>query len=430
MASIYESALTKALDDLESRGYIVQTELSESSQSLLRDYILGWGVDSNGDLRPMVGVEILSPGLTGGELEKLLNEARRLLKLLRDYLGTKTNFVYDGEKWLELSENSLEFNVSSGPVSMSGIEASYVTDIKSITILIEVPFWQSVKRSLNDMPIESAVLIAVEELLKDSRVTDYAVYLSSHPGIGLDPDSLIKACLVLLERGGRNAQFITPKNVIDFLFNLISPQGFSGSFLDPFSGSGSTLREFVLRSKLNNSSIGHVEGIEINSRIGEISRLFNSMIDPSIKVITGDSTTTERELCDVSISVPPLGIRLNNSVDTPFGPTINGDLISISQIATSLKPNGVAACVVAPSWTWQVSKEAVEFRKWLSSNFHVVALISMPAILNATAIKPVVIIIRNSAPGETIVGTLGEDWLEQSQPQGELYQQIQLSLKL
>ena len=135
-------------------------------------------------------------------------------------------------------------------------------------------------------------------------------------------------------------------------------------------------------------------------------------------------------MCDVSISIPPLGVRLNNSVDTPFGPTINGDLISISQIATSLKPNGVAACVVAPSWTWQVSREAVEFRKWLSSNFHVVALISMPAILNATAIKPVVIIIRNSAPGETIVGTLGEDWLEQSQPQGELYQQIQLSLKL
>jgi type I restriction-modification system DNA methylase subunit len=313
---------------------------------------------------------------------------------------------------------------------MSGIETSFVTDINSITNLIEIPFWQSVERLRNDMPVESAVLIAVEELLKEPRVTESAVYLVSHPGIGLDADSLIKACLGLLERAlGRNAQFITPRNVINFLFNLISPQGFSGSFIDPFSGSGSTLREFVFRSKLNNSSIGLVEGIEINSRIGEMSRLFNSLIDPSIKVTTGDSTFTERELCDISISVPPLGIRLNNSIDTPFGQTLNGDLVSIFQIATSLKPNGIAACVVAPGWTWQVSREAVEFRKWLSSNFHVVALISMPMILNVTAIKPVVIVIRNSAPGETIVGTLGEDWLEQSQPQGELYQQIQSSLK-
>ena len=54
----------------------------------------------------------------------------------------------------------------------------------------------------------------------------------------------------------------------------------------------------------------------------------------------------------------------------------------------------------------------------------------MPAVLNTTGIKPVALIIRNSTPGETIVGTLGEDWLEQSQPEGELFQQIQTSLRI
>jgi len=428
MASIYESALTKAVSDLESRGYTVQTELSPSSKSPLRADILGWGVDSNGVLRPIVGVEILSPEKMG---EKDLSNSRRQLKMVRDYFGTKTHFIYDGKTWLELSENFLEFNVSSGPVSMSGIESSHVTDINSITNLIEIPFWQSVERLRNDMPVESGALIAIEELLKDPRITDDAVYLTSHPAIGLDPDSLIKACLGLIERTlGRNAQFSSPRNVIDFLFNLISPQSFIGSFIDPFSGSGATLREFVLRSKLNNSSIGHVEGIEINSRIAVISRLFNSLIDTGIKVTTGDSITATKELFDVSVSIPPLGIRRNSSVETPFGPTLNGDLIALFQIATSLKPNGVAACLVAPGWTWQVSREAIEFRNWLSTNFHVVALISMPAVLKATGIKPVALIIRNSAPGETIVGTMGEDWLEQSQPQGELFQQIQASLKI
>jgi hypothetical protein len=428
MASIYESALTKAVSDLESRGYTVQRELSPSPKSPLRNNILAWGVDSNGVLCPMVAVEVHSPEKME---EKDISNSRRQLKALRDYLGTKTHFIYDGEKWLELSENFLEFNVSSGPVSMSGIESSCVTDIKSITNLIEVPFWQSVERLRNDMPVESCAHIAIEELLKNHRITDVAVYLTSHPAIGLNPDSLIKACLGLLERSlGRNSEFSTPKNVIDFLFNLISPQGFTGSFVDPFSGSGATLREFVLRSKLNNSSIGSVDGIEINSRTAEMSRLFNSLIDTSIKVITGDSITTPKELVDVSVSIPPVGIRRTSPIDTPFGPTSNGDLVALVQIAISLKPNGVAACLVAPGWTWQVSREALEFRNWLSTNFHVVALISMPAVLDSTRIKPVVLVIRNSAPGETIVGTMGDDWLEQSQPQGELFQQIQASLKI
>ena len=135
-------------------------------------------------------------------------------------------------------------------------------------------------------------------------------------------------------------------------------------------------------------------------------------------------------MVDVSVSIPPLGIRRTSPIDTPFGPTSNGDLVALVQIATSLKPNGVAACLVAPGWTWQVSREALEFRNWLSTNFHVVALISMPAVLDSTRIKPVVLVIRNSAPGETIVGTMGDDWLEQSQPQGELFQQIQASLKI
>lgn len=428
MASIYDSTLLKAVSDLESRGYKVQTELSVPAKSPLRADILAWGVDSNGVLCPLVAVEVLSLERMG---EKELSNSRRQLRALRDQLGTKTHFIYNGEKWLELSENFLEFNDSSGPISMSGIESSCVIDIKSITNLMEVPFRQIVERLRNDMPIESCSLVAIDELLKNSRITDTAVYLTIYPTIGLNPDSLIKASLRLIERTlGRNAEFTSPRNVIDFLFNLISAQGFTGNFIDPFSGSGATLREFVLRSKLNNSSIGNVEGIEINSRTAEISRLFNSLIDPSIKVTTGDSITATKELVDVSVSIPPLGIRRTTPIETPFGPTLNGDLIALVQIAKSLKPNGVAACLVAPGWTWQVSREAIEFRNWLSTNFHIVALISMPAVLNATGIKPVALVIRNSAPDETIVGTLGEDWLEQSQPHGELFQQIQASLTI
>lgn len=184
MASMYESALTKAASDLESRGYTVQIEPSASSRSSLRADILGWGVDPSGTLRQMVAVEILTPGAIGEELEKSLSRARRQLRSIRDYFGTRTNFVYDGEKWLELSENFLEFTVSPGPEHMSETQAGCVTDIQSITNLIGALFRQSMERLRNGMEPASKSLIAVEELIKNPRISNQSVYLTSHPTIG------------------------------------------------------------------------------------------------------------------------------------------------------------------------------------------------------------------------------------------------------
>jgi hypothetical protein len=46
-----------------------------------------------------------------------------------------------------------------------------------------------------------------------------------------------------------------------------------------------------------------------------------------------------------------------------------------------------------------------------------------------TAISPVALLVRNSAPGETVVGTLKEDWFAQSKEDQELKSAINDLLK-
>ena len=48
MTSMYESAIVKAVNLLEERGYSVQLEAESSSRKGLRADILGWGKDDSG----------------------------------------------------------------------------------------------------------------------------------------------------------------------------------------------------------------------------------------------------------------------------------------------------------------------------------------------------------------------------------------------
>ena len=63
-----------------------------------------------------------------------------------------------------------------------------------------------------------------------------------------------------------------------------------------------------------------------------------------------------------------------------------------------------------------------EFRRYLSEKFRIVAVIELPPrSLEGTSVAPALIVIENTAPGETLVARLEDDWANQLSEAGEFY---------
>lgn len=419
MLSEYEVITTVALL-LKDRGYAV--EISPDLDKVVRPDILGWGTDGAGVTKPIVAVEIKLNPL------KTLNGAIAQLKSISDRFGTTENFIFDGETWLKVATNFLGIEASDGPGLLTS-PVEVLTDLASVSRLIVKPLFEASNSLRGDMDFHSVIMESVKQLLKEPRIgMQGEVFLREFPHLGIAAETLIKACTDYIDKSlGKMDAITTPAPVISFLFNLLGSKKLEGTFLDPFSGSGSMLREFVIRGRSQGSSHLRSVGVEINHNVAILSNLFNSFIDPEISVTRDDSFRSEHIPCDVCVTFPPMGVKLNEPVATPFGPTRNGDIAAITLVASTLKPDGVAVMLTAPAWTW--NKEGSALREWLRSNFHVVALLSLPPVLkNLTSISPLALVIRNATPDETIVGTLGDDWSLQAQPDGELFRLISLAL--
>lgn len=420
MLSEYEVMTTVALL-LKERGYAV--DISPDLDKVVRPDILGWGTDGAGVTKPIVAVEIKLNPL------KTLNGAIAQLKSISDRFGTTENFIFDGESWLKVATNFLGIEASDGPSVLSS-PAAVLTDFVSVSRLIAKPLFDAANSLRHQMDLHTLVGESVKELLRDSRIgMNGEVFLREFPHLGIEAETLIKACTDYLDKSlGKMMSITTPTSVIAFLFNLLGNTKLDGTFLDPFSGSGSMLREFEIRARAQGSSHFRAVGIEINNGVAELSNLFNSFIDPKIEVTRADSLREILTPCDVCVTFPPMGVKLNEPAETPFGPTRNGDIAAISRVVSALKPGGIAVLLTAPAWTW--NKEGSSLREWLRSNYQVVALLSLPPVLkNLTAISPVSLVVRNASPGETIVGTLGDDWSLQAEPGGELYRLMSLALQ-
>ena len=270
------------------------------------------------------------------------------------------------------------------------------------------------------LSIQEGIISAIRTILDSSTNLGDAIALSGNATMPLDRQAFVKALQqILMQMSGKDAQFGTPTEVVDFLFNLVGSLPKVKTFYDPFAGSGSTAREAWIRFGLTSDEQIQITGREINNSVVELADVLNSASKSHVTMELGNSFMLPSILADLVVTVPPLGMRLNEPIETPFGSTKNGDIAAIALAVSSLKPNGVAAMISPPGWTW--SKEGQALRDWLSQNYHVIALLALPPVLNkVTAISPVALVVRNSAPGNTVVGTLKEDWLTQSSDDQEL----------
>jgi len=406
--------IDQTVQALVELGYSVDSQTWMSRGNKGRVNIFGWGAGTQGNIVPLVAVEVLE-AVTPENIELALQQ----LSSAQTMMDTRNSFIFDGETWWRVSEDfrSVEEGPQPNPVKAL---TKKITNSLSIGPMIKPELWKAMDATRGQLSIQEGIISAIRTILDSSTNLGDAIALSGNATMPLDRQAFVKALQqILMQMSGKDAQFGTPTEVVDFLFNLVGSLPKVKTFYDPFAGSGSTAREAWIRFGLTSDEQIQITGREINNSVVELADVLNSASKSHVTMELGNSFMLPSILADLVVTVPPLGMRLNEPIETPFGSTKNGDIAAIALAVSSLKPNGVAAMISPPGWTW--SKEGQALRDWLSQNYHVIALLALPPVLNkVTAISPVALVVRNSAPGNTVVGTLKEDWLTQSSDDQEL----------
>ena len=406
--------IDQTVQALVELGYSVdsQTWMSRGNQG--RVNIFGWGAGSQGNIVPLVAVEVLET-VTPQNIELALQQ----LSSAKTMMDTRNSFIFNGQTWWRVSEDFRSVEEGPQPNAVKALTKK-ITDPIAIGPMIKPELWKAMDATRGQLSVQEGIIAAIQTVLDNSANLGDAIALSGNASMPLDRQAFVKALQqILVQMSGKDAQFSTPPEVVDFLFNLVGNLSGVKAFYDPFAGSGSNTREAWIRFGLISEEKIQITGREINSSVVELAEVLNSASKSHVTMELGNSFMLPSVSADLVITVPPLGMRLNEPIETPFGSTKNGDIAAIALAVSSLKPNGVAAMISPPGWTW--SKEGQALRDWLSQNYHVIALLGLPPVLNKfTAISPVALVVRNSAPGKTVVGTLREDWLTQSSEDQEL----------
>ena len=415
--------IDQTVQALVELGYSVdsQTWMSRGNQG--RVNIFGWGAGSQGNIVPLVAVEVLET-VTPQNIELALQQ----LSSAQTMMDIRNSFIFNGQTWWRVSEDFRSVEEGPQPNAVKALTKK-ITDPVAIGPMIKPELWKAMDATRGQLSVQEGIIAAIQTVLGNSANLGDAIALSGNANMPLDRQAFVKALQqILVQMSGKDAQFSTPPEVVDFLFNLVGNLSGVKAFYDPFAGSGSNTREAWIRFGLTSEEKIQITGREINSSVEELAELLNSASKSHVMMELGNSFMLPSVSADLVVTVPPLGMRLNEPIETPFGSTKNGDIAAIALAVSSLKPNGVAAMISPPGWTW--SKEGQALRDWLSQNYHVIALLGLPPVLNkVTAISPVALVVRNSVPGQTVVGTLKEDWLTQSSDDQELKRAVDELLK-
>jgi hypothetical protein len=415
--------IDQTVQALVELGYSVdsQTWMSRGNQG--RVNIFGWGAGSQGNIVPLVAVEVLET-VTPQNIELALQQ----LSSAQTMMDIRNSFIFNGQTWWRVSEDFRSVEEGPQPNAVKALTKK-ITDPVAIGPMIKPELWKAMDATRGQLSVQEGIIAAIQTVLGNSANLGDAIALSGNANMPLDRQAFVKALQqILVQMSGKDAQFSTPPEVVDFLFNLVGNLSGVKAFYDPFAGSGSNTREAWIRFGLTSEEKIQITGREINSSVEELAELLNSASKSHVMMELGNSFMLPRVSADLVVTIPPLGMRLSEPIETPFGSTKNGDIAAIALAVSSLKPNGVAAMISPPGWTW--SKEGQALRDWLSQNYHVIALLGLPPVLNkVTAISPVALVVRNSVPGQTVVGTLKEDWLTQSSDDQELKRAVDELLK-
>ena len=413
-----ESMHEAALRDLRAAGYLLverEKRIGAGNRSKFAD-LVAWGADFEGEFKPLVCVEIKSGTSAGKDTPD--TTLWQLSELAAD-LGTTANLLYSDGKWLQADAGFMGFTPVDGPPQCPEPEG-IVRDGDLLRQLLESQIWKraSLLRGKYDMAtIADRTLL---EVLEEIEVTDSGLVRQVTLGVSAPARLFVETWLDLA--GAKRfsvGEYVAHPDLSKTMASIASVLS-SESVFDPFVGLGTSL---IATCKPTPSANPSLLGYETNTSILQTAKRLMELLSVPANLSKTDSCTQPWPKTDVIVSVLPLGLRLPEPVELPFGPTREADVASIYWAAEALNPGGRAVLLTSRGWTGRTGSSA-RLRQWLTENIRVTALIGLPALNKATALQSLLVVIDKTPQGDTVIADLGEDWLNQLSPDTDLWNQI------
>jgi hypothetical protein len=412
-----ESMHEAALRDLRAAGYLLverEKRISTGNRSKFAD-LVAWGAGFEGEFKPLVCVEI-RPSAPAGK-DTSYTTLRQLSDLAAD-LGTTANLLFSDGKWLQADAGFMGFTPVDGPPQCPEPEG-VVRDGDLLRQLLESQIWKRASLLRGKYDMATIADRALLEVLEEIEVTESGLVKQITLGVSAPARLFVETWLDLA--GARKfsvGEYLAHPDLTKTMASIASALS-SESVFDPFVGLGASLIAMLKPTPAANPALlGH----EINPSILQTAKRLMELLSVPANLSKTDSCTNPWPKTDVIVSVLPLGLRLPEPVELPFGLTRDADVASIYWAAEALNPGGRAVLLTSRGWTGRTS--AARLRQWLTENIRVTALIGLPALNKATALQSLLVVIDKTPQGDTVIADLGEDWLNQLSPDTDLWNQI------
>ncbi len=409
----HRSDIAEVRAAMRAVGYtILQVEPRLENLSNLRPDVLAWASNADGELVPWAVVEYKNKKLRQPEL------VLPSLAGSRDLLGTLEHYAVINGQWFKADRGVRSLQPVDGPTPPEHGSQGLVTDRSLATSLLVQRLWFEADR-LRNSGVSADRYFPSGDVLTSSRNGRPGIELPDGGFVPVRADVLWRAkrdALTEFASRGRHREFSSPRVVASAVSALVEKH-LAGTVLDPFCGTGSFLWTALDRAA-ERGVAAEFTGYEFDAQLAELAAGIGRDAPRHVVIEKGDSFQRDLADADVVVTAPPVGLSLADRHPLLDGSTTSdGNVAALDKCVRALKPGGRAVLHIAHSFTF--ADRYAAYRMFLAENFHVAALIGLPAgAITGTGVRSVLVVIDRTEPAETLVAHLGEDWETQLGPEG------------
>lgn len=396
---------------LRAAGFdLVQFGAPLPPSSKVRPDVVAWAADQDGELVPWAVIELKTKGFTTPEL------TLPALVRSRDLLGTVDHYAVIHGQWFKADRSVRSLEPVEGPTPPAHGARGILADEGLATALLLKSLWDRTSRERargEGAFFPSAVDLRAETTVSGIETVDGDFIPVRHDVLWR---ARRRALLEFASHAGRGEPLASSPPLASAVAELAGSVD-AGLVLDPFCGTGSFLWAVMDRGIELGAPLECV-GVELNDRLADLARTIGQTAPIPTTIATGNAFDIELPTADVVLAAPPLGMRVHEVRALLDGSTTSDMTLAAVDLALRhLRPGGRAVLHVGAGFTFQ--RTAEHYRKYLTANHRVAALIGLPGgAMLGTGTHSVLMVLERAKPSETFVAQLGEDWETQLAPGG------------